>query len=78
MTHPFEYFRNNLLSLINTLQHAHNTGTKAFVFSSSCTVYGNVSHSPVTEDTAQQPAASVYGRTKQMGEVIIEDALQKK
>lgn len=77
MTQPFEYFRNNLLSLINTLQHAHNAGTKAFVFSSSCTVYGDVSHSPVTEDTAQQPAASVYGRTKQMGEVIIEDALQK-
>ncbi len=74
---PLEYFRNNLLSLINTMDAAAKNGCKAFVFSSSCTVYGNVETSPVNEDTPLQPAASVYGRTKQMGETIIMDAIAK-
>lgn len=74
---PLEYFRNNLLSLIHTMDAAAKNGTQAFVFSSSCTVYGNVTTSPVNEDTPLQPAASVYGRTKQMGETIISDAIAK-
>lgn len=78
MHQPLAYFRNNLESLINTLDQALEAGVRAFVFSSSCTVYGNVSQSPVTEETPQQPAASVYGRTKQMGEHIIQDSLLKK
>ncbi len=70
---PFKYFRNNNNSLLNTLEAANKYGSKAFIFSSSCTVYGDVNHSPVTEDTPMQEAASVYGRTKQMGEQIIHD-----
>jgi UDP-glucose 4-epimerase len=70
---PFKYFHNNNTSLLNTLEASNLYGVKAFIFSSSCTVYGDVKESPVTEDTPMQEAASVYGRTKQMGEQIIND-----
>jgi UDP-glucose 4-epimerase len=70
---PFKYFHNNNTSLLNTLEAANLYGVKAFIFSSSCTVYGDVKESPVTEDTPMQEAASIYGRTKQMGEQIIND-----
>ncbi len=73
---PFWYFRNNLNSLLNVLECAVEYEVKAFIFSSSCTVYGDASHSPVAEDTPLQEAASPYGRTKQMGEQIIQDSLR--
>ncbi len=73
---PFEYFHNNNTSLLHTLEASYKYGIKAFVFSSSCTVYGDVEYSPVTEKTPLQEAASVYGRTKQMGEQIIQDISQ--
>jgi UDP-glucose 4-epimerase len=44
-----------------------------FVFSSSCTVYGNPDEIPVTEATMPKPAASPYGYTKQMGEQIVNE-----
>ena len=44
-----------------------------FVFSSSCTVYGNPDQIPVTEFTPPKPAESPYGYTKQMGEQIINE-----
>ncbi len=72
---PFLYFRNNLNSLINILELATTYEVKSFIFSSSCTVYGDVKQSPVTEETPLQDAASPYGRTKQVGEQIIQDAL---
>jgi UDP-glucose 4-epimerase len=46
---------------------------KHFIFSSSCTVYGNPELIPVTENTPLQTAASPYGATKQMGETIVRD-----
>ena len=74
---PFLYFRNNLNSLLNVQECAQKYGVKAFIFSSSCTVYGEVKSSPVDEYTELQPAESPYGRTKQMGEEIIEDCIKK-
>ncbi|MEZ4910502.1 MAG: UDP-glucose 4-epimerase GalE [Saprospiraceae bacterium] len=73
---PLFYFQNNVLSLINVLQESIRIGIKAFIFSSSCTVYGNVLQSPVDEDTPWQEAASPYGLTKQMGEQIIKHAVK--
>jgi UDP-glucose 4-epimerase len=73
---PLLYFRNNIVSLLNLLEVAIESKVKAFVFSSSCTVYGDVTVSPVDELTPWQEAASPYGRTKQMGEQIICDTLQ--
>jgi UDP-glucose 4-epimerase len=70
---PFDYFKNNLNSLLNVQQASHKYGVKAFIFSSSCTVYGNTEMNPVNEETPILEAASVYGRTKQMGEQMITD-----
>jgi len=70
---PLEYYRNNLLSLVNILDSMKKNGVSDFVFSSSCTVYGQPEKLPVTEDAPLQPATSPYGNTKQIGETIIRD-----
>ena len=70
---PLEYYRNNLLSLINLLEVMKQYGIPDLVFSSSCTVYGQPEKLPVNEDAPLQPAASPYGNTKQVGESIIRD-----
>lgn len=70
---PLEYYRNNLFSLINLLDAMKQNGIPDFVFSSSCTVYGQPLELPVTEDAPLQPATSPYGNTKQIGEAIIRD-----
>ncbi len=71
---PLLYYENNLISLVNILKCARDFQVPHFVFSSSCTVYGNPASIPVTEETPQQPAESPYGATKQMGEVMVRDA----
>lgn len=73
VNHPLNYFRNNITSLLNILQCAKEYEVKNFVFSSSCSVYGNVKELPVTEATPFQNAESPYARTKQMGEEICYD-----
>ena len=69
---PLLYFQNNLGSLITILRCIEEFNIPHFVFSSSCTVYGNPEIIPVTEDTPRKNAASPYGLTKQMGEQMIE------
>ncbi|RYF86782.1 MAG: UDP-glucose 4-epimerase GalE [Chitinophagaceae bacterium] len=68
---PLMYFENNLVSLINLLKCVQEFSIPWFVFSSSCTVYGNPDETMVTEETPPKPAASPYGYTKQMGEQIL-------
>src|SRR5919202_5272175 len=68
---PLMYFENNLESLINLLKCVQEFRIPWFVFSSSCTVYGNPDQIPVTEETPPRPAESPYGYTKQMGEQIL-------
>jgi UDP-glucose 4-epimerase len=70
---PLEYYRNNLLSLVNLLDAMKHHKIPNLVFSSSCTVYGQPEKLPVTEDAPLQPATSPYGNTKQVGEAIIRD-----
>jgi len=70
---PLLYFENNLVSLINLLKCVQEFHIPSFVFSSSCTVYGNTAEVPVTEKTPTKPAESPYGYTKQMGESIVEE-----
>jgi UDP-glucose 4-epimerase len=70
---PLDYYRNNLLSLVNLLGAMKKQGIANLVFSSSCTVYGQPKKLPVTEDSPLQPATSPYGNTKQIGEAIIRD-----
>jgi UDP-glucose 4-epimerase len=68
---PLMYFENNLYSLINLLKCVQEFNVPWFVFSSSCTVYGEPEQQMVTEETPPKPAASPYGYTKQMGEQIL-------
>ncbi|MCU0385608.1 MAG: UDP-glucose 4-epimerase GalE [Flavihumibacter sp.] len=70
---PLLYFENNLVSLLNLLKCVQEFKVPYFVFSSSCTVYGNPDEIPVTESTPPKPAESPYGYTKQMGEQIISE-----
>lgn len=74
--YPLKYYRNNLLSLMNLLQAMSSHDIKNFVFSSSCTVYGEPDELPVTENTPLKPAVSPYGNTKRIGEEIIRDSTE--
>ena len=72
---PLLYYRNNIVSLINLLELMPQYGVKGFIFSSSCTVYGQPKpeNLPVTEDAPHQKATSPYGNTKEINEQIIYD-----
>ncbi len=70
---PIMYYENNLNSLLNVIKCVRDFEIPYFVFSSSCTVYGNPDSIPVTEQTPTKPAESPYGATKQMGEKILSD-----
>lgn len=70
---PLSYYENNLRSLINLLQCAQRFGVFHFVFSSSCSVYGNTVALPVSEQTPMGAPQSPYAATKQMGEQICRD-----
>lgn len=73
---PILYYRNNLNILINLLDLMPVYGVKGFVFSSSCTVYGEPDKNPITEDAPTKKATSPYGATKQMSEDIITDVVK--
>jgi UDP-glucose 4-epimerase len=68
---PLLYYHNNLGSLINVLKICKQLNISNFIFSSSCSVYGNVEKLPVTEETPFSIAESPYAQTKQMGEEIV-------
>lgn len=70
---PLMYFRNNLLSLINLLEAMKENEVDNFIFSSSCTVYGQADKMPIDENAPIKKAESPYAKTKQMGEEILED-----
>lgn len=73
---PLLYYRNNIVSLLNILDClAENSRESNLVFSSSCTVYGQPDHLPVTEESTIKPAESPYGNTKQISEEIIRDTV---
>lgn len=70
---PVDYYENNLFSLINILQEFKARNISNFIFSSSCTVYGQADVMPIDENTPLKMPESVYGKTKQMGEEILID-----
>lgn len=71
MADPLRYYTNNINSLTNLLEYCKAHSINSFIFSSSCSVYGNAGELPVTESTPWAKAESAYGHTKQMGEDII-------
>lgn len=70
---PLDYYENNLFSLINILQEFKERNISNFIFSSSCTVYGQADEMPINEETPLKTPESSYGKTKQMGEEILKD-----
>ena len=76
VSNPLLYYENNLGSLIYILQELEKKEKTHFIFSSSCTVYGQSEMMPIAETTPIQPAMSPYGNTKQIGEEIIADVVK--
>ncbi len=70
---PLLYYENNLSTLIYLLQNLKDKAQPKFIFSSSCTVYGQADELPITESAPVKKAESPYGNTKQIGEEIIAD-----
>lgn len=70
---PLLYYENNINTLVYVLQQLQNKEDASFIFSSSCTVYGQAEKMPITEDAPVQMAMSPYGNTKQIGEEIIKE-----
>ncbi|MCK9208099.1 MAG: UDP-glucose 4-epimerase GalE [Salinivirgaceae bacterium] len=73
---PLHYYRNNLVTMINLLEAMKRHQVVNFVFSSSCTVYGQPDQLPVTENAPVKPAESPYGYTKQVNEAILNDTIK--
>lgn len=70
---PLLYYENNIGTLVYLLQELQKKEQSNFIFSSSCTVYGQAEEMPITESAPIQMALSPYGNTKQIGEEIIHD-----
>lgn len=70
---PLLYYENNIGTLVYILNQLTAKERASFIFSSSCTVYGQADKMPITENAPVKTAESPYGNTKQMGEEIIAD-----
>ena len=73
---PLFYYENNVTTLIYVLQELQKLKCQNFIFSSSCTVYGEADKLPISENSPIKPAESPYGNTKQIGEEILKDSCQ--
>ena len=75
---PLLYYENNISTLVYLLQEMKEHQFSNFIFSSSCTVYGQADELPITENAPVKPAESPYGNTKQIGEEIIKESCKAK
>jgi len=73
VSNPLLYYENNISTLVYLLHELNKKENSRFIFSSSCTVYGQADELPITEDAPVKKAESPYGNTKQIGEEIIQD-----
>lgn len=73
---PLKYYRNNLEGLLNVLESMEEYQIDNFIFSSSCSVYGQANQMPIIEETPLKRPESPYGKTKAMGEEIISDYIK--
>ncbi|WP_158845456.1 UDP-glucose 4-epimerase GalE [Algibacter sp. L1A34] len=73
VSEPLKYYENNIGTLVYILKELRKLPSAGFIFSSSCTVYGQADELPITENAPVKQAESPYGNTKQIGEEIIKD-----
>ncbi|MFH1799353.1 MAG: UDP-glucose 4-epimerase GalE [Candidatus Omnitrophota bacterium] len=76
VSQPLRYYRNNLGGMLTMLKAAEQYRVPNFVFSSSCTIYGNPDKLPVRENAPVKKAASPYGETKKIAERMLETFIQ--
>lgn len=74
--YPHKYYQNNIQSLLNIIEWATINHISNFIFSSSCSVYGDIQSSPVTEQTPLPTPLSPYAHTKQIGESILQQMVE--
>lgn len=74
---PLKYYHNNIASLVNLLELSLKYKMANIIFSSSCSVYGNIEKLPVDENTPLPKAESPYAYTKQIGEVMLQDVCKQ-
>jgi len=74
VNNPLLYYENNISTLVYLLQEMKKHKLSNFIFSSSCTVYGQANELPITENAPTKPAESPYGNTKKIGEEIIRES----
>lgn len=72
---PLAYYENNVGGTANLVEAMQKHGVQNLVFSSSCTVYGDVTADalPITEDSPVVKANSPYGNTKKICEEMLFD-----
>jgi UDP-glucose 4-epimerase len=71
MTHPEDYFLNNVSKGIELLEAMRETDVKRIIFSSTAALFGNPEFTPITEDHPTNPI-NAYGRSKLMFEQMLE------
>jgi len=71
---PLKYYMNNIFSLVNVLSNIKKNVNCSFIFSSSCSVYGEAEKLPITENAKIKTAESPYGNTKQICEKILKES----
>jgi UDP-glucose-4-epimerase GalE len=72
MKHPARYYQNNVANTLALLEAMAERDINNFIFSSSCSIYGEPLETPITEDHPRQPI-SPYGKSKLMVEEILHD-----
>lgn len=70
---PLKYYKNNIDSLINIIEMSNKYAVKSFVFSSSCSLYGNLKELPAKEESPMSDPESPYAYTKLIGERILSE-----
>ena len=70
--HPDRYYHNNVVGSFNLIKLCAENGVKNFVFSSTCSIYGNPAKIPISEDQPSMPI-NPYANTKLMIETLLKD-----
>ncbi len=73
VSNPYKYYHNNTESLLNVIEGCLKYSISNLIFSSSCSVYGNIDKLPVNEETPFNKSESPYAYSKQIGESILND-----
>ena len=70
--HPEMYYQNNVIGSFNLIRTAAENNIKKFVFSSTCSIYGNPVKVPISEEQKSNPI-NPYANTKLIIEMLLKD-----